>query len=182
LLIMPLSLPLRTLPLIAAYVILAACKPQAAAFPVRTYPMGEKVQLGNLTYTAIETEYLTQIGEGPAARIPQNRFFLVKMSVTNGGSETANVGAFQVEDDNGKVYQELHDGDGVPEWIGYLRAIKPADTAQGNALFDAPARHYTIRIHDETGEKAALIDIPLTFNAETPDVPTPGDPSKKNQD
>jgi hypothetical protein len=170
---------LRTFPLLAAVLMLAGCKPQAAEFPVRTYPMGEKVQLGSLTYTVIETEYLTQIGEGAAARIPQNRFFLVRVSVGNGGSEAANVSAFQVEDDNGKVYRELHDGEGVPDWIGYLRTVKPAEAAQGNALFDAPPRHYTLRVHDETGEKAALIDIPLTFNAETPDVPTPGDPSKK---
>jgi hypothetical protein len=169
---------IRTFPLIAAVLMLAGCKPQATAFPVRTYPMGDKVLLGSLTYTVIETEYLTQIGEGPTPRIPQNRFFLVKISVGNGGSETANVSAFQVEDDNGKVYPELTDGEGVPDWIGYLRSVKPAESAQGNAVFDAPPRHYNIRIHDETGEKAALIDIPLTFNAETPDVPTPGDPSK----
>jgi hypothetical protein len=164
---------------IAGALLFCGCKPAPAAFPVRTYPMGEKVPLGNLTYTVIETEYLTQIGEGPTPRIPQSRFFLVKITVGNGGSETADVGAFQVEDDNGKVYPELNDGEGVPEWIGYLRSVKPAESAQGNALFDAPPRHYKIRIHDETGEKAALIDIPLTFNAETPDVPTPGDPSKK---
>ena len=170
---------LRIFPLLAALWILASCRSQSTAFPVRTYPMGEKVQLGSLTYSVLETEYLTQMGEGPAPRVPQNRFFLVKISVSNGGSETANVAAFQVEDDNGKVYPELHDGDGVPEWIGYLRTVKPAQSAQGYALFDAPPRHYTIRIHDETGEKAALVDIPLNFNAETPDVPTPGDPSKK---
>jgi hypothetical protein len=169
----------RAFGLAAGILLFSGCKPAPTAFPVRTYPMGEKVSLGSLTYTVIETEYLTQIGEGPTPRIPQNRFFLVKITVGNGGSQTANVGAFQVEDDSGKVYPELNDGEGVPEWIGYLRSVKPAESAQGNALFDAPPRHYTIRIHDETGEKAALIDIPLTFNAETPDVPTPGDPTKK---
>jgi hypothetical protein len=165
--------------LIAAVSVLAGCQPQAAVFPVRTYPMGDKVQLGNLTYSVIETAYLTQIGDGPAPRIPQNRFFLVKITVSNGGSDTANVSAFQVEGDNGKVYLELHDGEGVPEWIGYLRAVKPAESAQGNALFDAPPAHYRIRVKDENGDHAALIDIPLTFNTETPEVPTPGDPSKK---
>jgi hypothetical protein len=172
---------IHSVSLIAAALLVAGCKSQPTAFPVRTYPMGEKVLLGTLTYTVFETEYLTQIGEGPAPRIPQNRFFLVKISVSNGGSSTANVGAFQVEDDSGKIYPELNNGDGVPDWIGYLRSLKPAESAQGNAVFDAPPRHYTIRVHDETGEKAALIDIPLTFNAETPDVPIPGDPSKKDQ-
>ncbi|HTX36412.1 MAG TPA: DUF4352 domain-containing protein [Bryobacteraceae bacterium] len=172
---------LRIASLTAAVLLLGGCKSQPTGFPVRTYPMGEKVLLGSLTYSVFETEYLTQIGDGPAPRIPQNRFFLVKISVSNGGSQTANVAAFQVEDDNGKVYPELENGDGVPDWIGYLRSVKPAESAQGNAVFDAPPRHYTIRVKDETGEKAALIDIPLTFNAETPDVPIPGDPSKKDQ-
>ena len=163
----------------AGVCLLAGCRSSSTGFPVRTYPLGEKVSLGSLTYIVFETEYLTQIGDGPTPRIPQNRFFLVKVGVSNGGSETANVGAFQLQDDKGKVYPELNDGEGVPEWIGYLRPVKPAESAQGNALFDAPPQHYTIRVRDETGEKAALIDIPLTFNAETPDVQTPGDPSKK---
>jgi len=161
------------------FLLLAGCKSGPTTFPVRTYPLGEKISLGGLTYIAFETEYLTQIGDGAAPRVPKNRFFLVKVSVANGGSESAGVSAFQLEDDSGKIYPELNDGEGVPEWIGYLRTVKPAESAQGNALFDAPPAHYRMRIKDETGEKAALIDIPLTFNAETPDVPTPGDPSKK---
>jgi len=152
---------------------------ETPAFPVRTYSMGEKVNLGSLYYTVFETQYLTQIGEAPAPRVPQNRYFLVKMSVGNSGSDTATVAPFQVEDDQGKVYPELNNGEGVPQWIGYLRSVKPAESSQGNAVFDAPAQHYKIRIYDETGEKAALIDIPLTFNSETPEVSTPGDPTKK---
>ena len=135
--------------------------------------MGELVRLGGFTYEVIETEYLTQIGDGPAPRIPQDRFFLVKISVSNGSSETASVPAFQVENDQGKVFPELSNGDGVPTWIGYLRSLRPAETAQGNALFDAPPAHYRIRIKDENSDHAALIDIPLTFNAETPDVRRP---------
>ena len=41
-------------------------------------------------------------------------------------------------------------------------------------LFDAPPRHYKLKISDETGEKIAYIDIPLTFVSETPDVPDSG--------
>lgn len=159
--------------------LLAGCGPQAASFPVRTYPMGELVRLGSLSYEVIETEYLTQLGDAPAPRIPQDRFFLVKLSVSNGGADVAGVPAFQVENDQGRVFAELTNGEGVPTWIGYLRSLKPAETAQGNAVFDAPPGHYKIRIKDENGERAALIDMPLTFNAETPDVPTPNDPTKK---
>lgn len=175
-------LPGRSFPfpaLFAAVSLLTGCGPQAASFPVRTYPMGEIVHLGSLSYEAIETEYLTQIGDAPAPRIPQERFFLVKISVSNGGSDIFTVPAFQVENDRGKVFQEISNGEGVPTWIGYLRSLKPTQSLQGNALFDAPPAHYKIRVKDETGDRAALIDIPFNFNAETPDVATPNDPTRK---
>jgi hypothetical protein len=41
-------------------------------------------------------------------------------------------------------------------------------------LFDAPPRHYKLKIADETGDRTALIDIPLNFTSETPEVPMPG--------
>ena len=66
----------------------------------------------------------------------------------------------------------------MPQWIGYLRQIKPADSAQGYLVFDAPPGHYKLRVLDEDSNHAALIDIPLTFNAETPELPTPGDLKK----
>ena len=173
-----LSRPLHAL-LALIVCLLAGCGARSSDLPTRSHPMGEKVPMGKLTYIVFETEYLTQIGDSPAPRIPQNRFFLVKLSVSSGASDTVNVAPFQVEDENGNAYPELNNGDGVPEWIGYLRSLKPGETAQGNAVFDAPPRHYRIRVHDEAGEKSALIDIPLTFNAETPDVRVPGDPTGK---
>ena len=56
-----------------------------------------------------------------------------------------------LEDDNGNTYPELSSGEGVPQYIGYLRSVKPAQSAQGNAIFDAPPRHYKMKIADETG-------------------------------
>ena len=50
---------------------------------------------------------------------------------------------------------------------------------QGNALFDAPPRHYKMRIADETGEKIAYVDIPLTFVSDIPDVPQVGGKERK---
>jgi hypothetical protein len=63
----------------------------------------------------------------------------------------------------------------VPQWAGYLRNVKPADNVQGNIVFDAPPAHYKLKLADETGTKFALIDIPLSFGAETPEVITPTD-------
>jgi hypothetical protein len=121
-----------------------------------------------------ETQWLTQLGDQANPRVPQSRFFLVRTSIVNGGGSDVVSPNLTVEDDHGHVYPELSNGDGVPQWIGYLRQIKPADSAQGNLVFDAPPAHYKLRVLDEDGNRAALIDIPLSFNAETPEPPTPG--------
>jgi hypothetical protein len=141
--------------------------------------MGQRVELGHIIYTVFETQWLTQIGEGPSARIPQNRFFLVRISAVNSGGTEEIIPNIAIEDDNGNAYSELSSGDGVPQWIGFLRQVKPADSAQGNLVFDAPPRHYKLRILDENSERAALVDIPLSFGAETPEVPEPGAPKKQ---
>jgi hypothetical protein len=142
--------------------------------PVRTFPMGDRVTLGHLIYTVFETQWLTQIGEGAAARIPQQRFFLLRMSITNSGADEVLAPNLALVDDSGQSYAELNNGEGVPKWIGYLRPIKPAESAQGDLLFDVPPKHYKLRISDESEQIVALVDIPLSFGAETPEVPLPG--------
>src|SRR5262245_56999487 len=125
---------------------LAGCS--MGKFPVRTYQMGEKVSLGPFVYTVFETQWLTQMGEEPALRVPQHRFFLVRASVLNSGTAEMTAPNVSIVDDSGKVYEELINGEGAPEWIGYLRQLKPAESAQGNLLFDAPPRHYKLRAVD----------------------------------
>ena len=151
----------------------------------QTYNLGERVTLGHIVYVVFETQWLTHIGEGADARIPQHRFFLVRVSATNGYGTDVMVPNFSVEDDDGNSYPELSAGEGVPQYIGYLRNVKPAESQQGNALFDAPPRHYKIKLTDETGEKIAYVDIPLSFVSESPDAPkvpgkqSPPAPGKK---
>ena len=159
---------------IIASILFTGCSSDEKTYPVRTYNMGERVDLGHIVYIVFETQWLTHIGEGPDERIPQNRFFLVRMQATNSLGTDIIVPNFTIEDDNGKVYHELDNGEGVPQWIGFLRSVKPADSAQGNAVFDAPPRHYKLKIQDENSDRAAYIDIPLSFGAETPEMPTPG--------
>jgi hypothetical protein len=146
--------------------------------PPRTYSMGERISLGQLVYVVYETQWLTHLGEGVDAHVPQHRYFLVRLSVVNSSGKDVIVPNFSIEDDSGKSYPELG-GDqavGVPQYIGYLRKIRPADTAQGHALFDAPPRRYKLKIQDEDGDKAAFVDIPLSFTSESPEVPQVGDP------
>ncbi len=144
--------------------------------------MGERVTLGHIVYVVYETQWLTHLGEGVDQHVPQNRYFLIRMSAVNGSNQDLTVPNFSIEDDNGKTYPELG-GDqavGVPQYIGYLRTVKPAEAAQGHALFDAPPRHYRLRIMDENSDKMAYIDIPLSFASESPEVPQVGD-TKKDQ-
>jgi hypothetical protein len=171
-----LYLPL-SLAAITAALLLASCGNEGKAYPVRTYNMGERVQLGHIVYQVFETQWMTHLGEGTDARVPQQRFFLVRLSAVNGAGGEIAVPGFTVEDDSGKSYQEISDGTGVPQWIGYLRNVKPAESAQGNVLFDAPPRHYKMKITDEDGERTAYVDIPLNFGAETPEILSP--PEKK---
>ena len=137
---------------LSAAVLLTACSSSEASFPVRTHPMGDRVELGHIIYTVFETQWMTHIGEGPLARVPQNRFFLVRMTAVNSGSSDQIIPNMTIQDDNGKTYAEMSNGDGVPQWMGFLRSVKPADTAQGNIVFDAPPRHYKLRINLERFE------------------------------
>ena len=165
--------PLFAAPLLAG-LLLSGCGDGEKTFPVRTYNMGEKIELGHINYQVFETQWLTHIGEGADARIPQNRFFLIRVIAVNGSGGEATVPTMSVQDDKGVLYNELSDGTGVPQWAGYLRNVKPAESVQGNVLFDAPPQHYKLKLTDETGDRTALVDIPLNFGSETPDIPTPG--------
>ena len=149
------------------------------AFPVRTYNMGDKVNLGHLIYTVFETQWLTHLGEGAEMRVPQHRFFLVRLSAVNAGSSETLIPNLALQDDAGRLHIELSSGEGVPQWIGFLRSVKPPDSAQGNVLFDVPPSHYKLKVTDESRERTAFIDIPLSFSSETPDILTPGAAKKK---
>jgi Telomeric repeat-binding factor 2. len=127
--------------------------------------MGERVQLGPLTYNVIETEWKTQLAEGVGSKIPANRYLIVKMSITNGGGGNVAVPLFTVEDAAGHSYPEVTEGtDAVASWLGLLRNMAPAQNENGVVIFDVPMGAYKLRISDggDIGnEKTALIDIPV---------------------
>jgi hypothetical protein len=106
--------------------------------------------------------------------VPKNRFLLLRVSIVNSGSEDLDVPTVTLLDDQGQAVEELQDGDQVPQWLGFVRKVKPADSISGNVVFDAEPKHYRLRVTDENGEKPALVDIPLNFNADAPPAPAPG--------
>jgi hypothetical protein len=140
---------------------------------VKVSEIGSRVEVGHLIYTVFETQWLPQIGAGDTARVPKNRFFLIRFTAVNSGSEELYVPNMTLLDDQGHAVEELQDGDQVPQWVGFVRKVKPADSVSGNVVFDAEPKHYRLRLTDENGEKAALVDLPLNFNADVPPAPLP---------
>jgi hypothetical protein len=141
---------------------------------IKVFEVGSRAEVGHIVYTVFETQWLPSIGAGDSQRVPKNRFFLIRLSAVNSGSEEVLVPNMTLQDDQGNTIEELENGDGVNQWIGYLRKVRPADSLAGNVVFDAQPKHYRLRLTDENGENPALVDIPLSFSAETPLLPTPG--------
>jgi hypothetical protein len=150
---------------------LSSCGPGNT--PPKVYDLGSRIEAGHIVYTVFETQWLAQIGAGDTARVPGKRFFLVRLSAVNSGGEEVFVPNMILKDDQGNTVEELSDGDQIPQWIGYARRVKPADSISGNVAFDAEPRHYKLQLTDENGEKMAIVDLPLNFNAEAPQVSVP---------
>lgn len=125
--------------------------------------MGDKASIGPLIYNVFDTQWMTQVGAGEKTRVPANRFLLVRLSVVNSGGEESSIPSFTLMGDDGQTYAEITEGEEVPQWLGMLRHIKPAETTQGTVLFDAPAKHYRLKVTDEGEQHSAYIDLPLNF-------------------
>jgi hypothetical protein len=158
---------------------LTGCAPKSTDNRVE-FQMGERANVGPLTYNVVETAWRSQLGADFKARFPQQRFLLVTISVTNGGGKEVSVPLFSLQDENGKIYQESENGDGVDNWFGLLRTIAPAQTQQGKLAFDVPLGAYRLRVTDggdPGAEKFAWISIPLRMDTDSgdalPAIPAP---------
>jgi hypothetical protein len=149
--------------------ILGGCQQQKQT---RTeFAMGEHVPVGQMTYSVIESAWRTQLGELFKIRTPEQRFLLIRVSVTNGTGKDVSIPLLTLEGNNSKTFREIADGEGVDNWFGLLRTISPGQTQQGNVLFDVPLTSYKLRVPDinETGfEGYASVAIPLRMDAELP--------------
>jgi hypothetical protein len=100
---------------------------------------------------------------GDSARTASQRFYLIKVAVSNSSSDEMPIPAMTLVDDAGQTYPELSDGTGVQNWLGVVRKVAPAQTESGYVAFDAPSKHYRLRLNDTLDEKEIAIDIPLSF-------------------
>jgi len=128
------------------------------------YAAGDKATVGSLVYNITDSEVAQQLGEDPnSLRTPRNRFYLIKVSVSNSGNEELPIPAMSLVDDAGQIYTELADGTNVQNWLGVVRKVGASQTEQGNVVFDAPTKHYRLRLTDPFDEKEIAIDVPLSF-------------------
>jgi hypothetical protein len=172
---------LFTPPLVLAVLTLGACSPsEDRELRLHTYQMGERVSIGHLIYTVFDRQWLPQIGVGVAARVPQNRFFLIRMNAVNSGGAAVIMPPVSLISDTGETFAEVENGEGVTDFLGALRQINPAQSAQGNLLFDVPPKHYKLKLSDEEGKIFALVEIPLSFDPDAPDIATPLDPTRSD--
>ena len=136
--------------------------------PVNIFRMGDRVQVGPLIYNVFEANWRTQIED----RRPSHRFLIVHLSVTNSGAEQLSAPGLNLVDDAGHLYSESMDGQGVPSWWGITRKLKPADTLEGNILFDVDAKSYKLKLDDGSGSgPIAMVEMPLRFGLEERAMP-----------
>ncbi len=157
-------------PALAAGVLwLCGCGSPPAPEESRVYRPGEAVTIGYLTYNVLDTRILRQLGDNPdTARFPNERFYVVRMNIQNSGSSDEPVPGMALVSDEGQVYNELTDGSGLADWLGIVRAAKAGQALEGTVLFDAPARHYRLRLTEEYGTPELSINLPLRFSDAAP--------------
>jgi hypothetical protein len=149
--------------------LLGAC--QKAGPPRTDFSMGERVPVGQMTYSVVESAWRPQLGEGFKIRTPEQRFLLLKISVTNGTGKDVSIPLLTLEGNNGQTYHEIADGEGVDNWFGLLRTLNPGETQQGNILFDVPLTSYKLRVPDVNVsgfEGYASVQIPLRMDSDVP--------------
>jgi hypothetical protein len=158
---------------ICGALILSGCVKGTGA--MKTHKMGEQAQAGYLIYTVYETEWKTQLGDGPTAKIPAARFLVLRLSVTNAGAQNHDIPQMVLLDQAGKAYPELPEAPGIADWLGIIRSVQPARTEEGRVVFDVPLGTYKLKVNSEPGadvESAGLVEIPLDFQG-VPDKDKP---------
>jgi hypothetical protein len=162
--------------------LLAGCSAGSAQRRSATFAAGDKAQVDNLTFSVVDTQILPRLGDEASPRTPQNRFYLVQISVLNSGNSDAAIPGLTLVDDSGKTYEELPDGSGVPRWLGLVRKVQSNQVEQGNIVFDAPANHYKLKLTDQTDPGDVFIDLPLSFAHEQMENETGANPNASTQE
>ncbi|MGA2434831.1 MAG: DUF4352 domain-containing protein [Bryobacteraceae bacterium] len=150
---------------ISGCLVLGGCAAPQSESVQPAFAMGERAPAIPFVYTVMDTEWLDQLGEAPAQRLPEHRFLAIRLTVTNGGVATTAVPLMTLLDSQNRSYPELTDAPGLDEWLGFVRMLPPAETERGRVLFDVPTGAYRLRVTngDPDNPNFALVDIPVQF-------------------
>jgi len=169
--------------LLVALALSTGCQHRDAA-KLKVEAMGTSVAVGKLTYTVVESEWRDILDKGNGEqRMPQHKFLMINLTVANNGSGENAAPLLQLIDSKGETHAEVSEGDGVPEWLGYLRLLQPRESRSGRVLFDIPQGPCQLRVSsggDPESEEARLVDIPLQVIPElphSPSLPAPIEPA-----
>ncbi len=167
---------IKTVLVALAVAVIAACSSGVLEEPV--HKMGELTTVGPLTYNVLETQWAAQIGNSIDAQIPEHRFLIIRLSISNAGQQQVAVPLLTLEDEEGHSFMEVSKVEGLSNWLGLLRILEPAGMLEGVIVFDVPPSDYRLRVTDGgdlESERTALIEIPLTLAPPPPvEPPSPG--------
>ncbi|MBL8217757.1 MAG: DUF4352 domain-containing protein [Bryobacterales bacterium] len=170
----------RFLALAGATFLGVSCSGRKAGAGGMTFRMGERATVGKLIYNVTEAQWKTNLGDGPSARVPEHRFLIVRITVTNSGTDQVGMPLLKVFDANGKEHLELDNGEGVEGWMGFLRMLNGVETREGALLFDVVPASYKLQVTDggdAENEQVAYVDIPLQLDADPVLAEPPAIPS-----
>jgi hypothetical protein len=152
-----------------------------AKLAAKPFKMGERTSVGPITYNVLEATYFTQLSEGGKSRLPEKRFLVIRLSITNGSGKEVVLPLFRLIDDQGSELSEMQDASFLPGWLGIIRKIGPTQTEEGRILFDVSPKLYKLELTDgaEAGkEQMAFVEIPIDFDTSEP-VNTPDQASPR---
>ena len=129
------------------------------------YKMGERVEVGGLIYTVLESDWRSQLGEGASAQVPKHRFLLIKLTVTNTGGQQRDIPLLHIENTKKEQFMELAEVKDLSGWMGMIRLMAPSGIEEGWIVFDAPPGNYNLRVVSREGEDevARYVEVPLTL-------------------
>ncbi len=146
-----------------------ACSGRKAGAGGMTFRMGERATVGKLIYNVTEAQWKTNLGDGASARVPEHRFLVVRVTVTNSGTDQVAMPLLKIFDANGNSYLEQDNGEGVEGWMGFLRMMSGVETREGALLFDVVPASYKLQITDggdAENEIVGYVDIPLQLESD----------------
>lgn len=136
--------------------------------------MGSKVQAGALIYTVLDVEWADDLTADGASRVPEKRFAIVRLNISNAGSRPVDVPLMSMVNTQGAAFLEQTEGKGVEEWWGILRTVNPGETLNRRILFDVAAGDYNLRLSDggdSESETFRYVSLPYRLRESSPVAP-----------